>query len=164
MSSKLLYLDWIYGSNRDNLFSQRDESPLQNEIIEKVRGAVGTLSGEEREFVQLYWFEGKPLVEIGQLLGREPSRLDALNRSVMRKLRARLSEYVATRFGVKSASDKCVICDHPRKPEIDSLLIEKPPEDTFRNTMAVLSREYNLRLTTPQILIGHMKYHMNLGR
>lgn len=164
MPSKILYLDWIYGSQSDNAFALSGRSPLQEEIIEKVRMAMESLSAEEREFVQLYWYEGKRLEEIGELLCRQPSKLDALNRTIMRKLRNRLARYVAGRFRLSGVSDNCEVCSHPRKSEIDRLLLEKRPEETFRRTIATLRSDFNMTLSTPQILVGHMRYHMNMGR
>lgn len=160
MSGKLVFLDWIYDVDRVSLFSPGKQSRLQKEIIEKVHDAVDKLPPTEKDFVQLYWFEGRSIAELSELFGKKPHRLESLNKRIMLKMKRRLSGFVADRFGIAAdTTPPCIICDHPRKVEIDDLLCTKKPEETFRPIYRKLKEEFGITISTPQILIGHMKYH-----
>ena len=160
MPGRVLYLDWIYEVGRTKLFAEIGPTPSQNQIIEKVREAVSALPESEQEFVRLYWFEGHSLAELSKLLGRRQHKLDGLNRRILRKLRSRLADYVRESFGVDtSESRECVICSHPHRVEIDQILSTKTEQETFRRIYRELSERLGLRISTPQILLGHMKYH-----
>jgi len=161
MPGRLVFLNWIYDVGRISLFSPKKQSRLQKEIIEKVRDTVDKLPSREREFVQLYWFEGRSMAELSELFGKKPYRLESLNKRILQKLKRRLSEYVACQFGIADdAIPACIICDHPRRIEIDDLLLSKRPEETFRPIYRKLKEEFGLTISTPQILIGHIKYHL----
>lgn len=161
MPARVLYLDWIYDVGRANLFAADGPTEIQKEIIGRVRDAVEQLSPIEREFVQLHWFEGRSLAELSELFGKRPHNLDGINRRILKKLRRSLSSYVTERFGVVVDGNRdCVVCRHPQRCEIDELLLDKKPHETFRPIYGELRDRFNLNITTPQILIGHMKYHM----
>ena len=161
MPGKLIFLDWIYDVGRTNVFGPHEQSQLQKEIIEKVREAVERLSFKEREFIQMYWFEGKSLKELSELFGKKEHKLDGLNRRIMKKLKRILSGYVAERFGiVESNKPSCVICSHPKRSEIDRILLAKKPHETFRTIYRKLKEKYGIKISTPQTLIGHIKYHI----
>jgi hypothetical protein len=164
MPGKLVYLDWIYEVARKGVFGPHEKSDVQKEIIGRVRDAVDKLSPVEREFVQMYWFEGRSLKEVSELLGKRLHNLDGINRRVLRKLKRILSEYVAARFGIIEPNNSdCIICNHPDRREIDRLLIAKKPDETYRPIYRQLRSRFGLRISTPQILIGHIKYHTNSG-
>ena len=164
MPGKLAFLDWIYEVARKGVFGPHEKSDVQKEIIGKVRDAVDKLSPVERDFVQMYWFEGRSLRELLELLGRRLHNLDGINRRILRKLKRILSEYVAVRFGIiEQNNSDCIICNHPDRREIDLLLIAKKPDETYRPIYRQLRSRFGLRISTPQILIGHIKYHTNSG-
>ncbi|MBU1319827.1 MAG: sigma-70 family RNA polymerase sigma factor [candidate division Zixibacteria bacterium] len=161
MPEKLVFLNWIYDVGRISLFSPKKQSRLQKEIIEKVRDAVDNLPSMEKEFVQLYWFEGKSMAELSELFGKKPYKLESLNKRILQKLKRRLSEYVTRQFDLTNDTiPACIICDHPRRIEIDNLLLSKGQEETFRPIYRKLKDEFGLTISTPQILIGHIRYHL----
>jgi len=160
MPGRILFLEWIYDVGRVSLFSSKKQSKLQKEIIAEVRKAVESLPSAEREFIELYWFEGRSLTELSELYGKRPHKLDSLNKRILLKLRRKLAPYVEAKFGIgDDSSASCVLCSSPFRDEIDKLLETKKPEETFRRINRILRSEYGLRITTPQILIGHIKYH-----
>jgi hypothetical protein len=164
MPGKLVFLDWIYDVGFKGVFGPHEKSDVQKEIIGKVRDAVARLSPVERDFVQMYWFEGRSLKELSQLLGKRLHNLDSINRRILRKLKRMLSVYVAERFGIVEANDPdCIICNHPERREIDRLLCAKKPDETYRSIYRQLRSRFGLRISTPQILIGHTRYHTNAG-
>jgi len=161
MPSRIVLSDWIYYFCGENLFGPHEQSDLQIEIIEKVQDAIAKLTDKERKFVEMYWYDGRTIAELSVLLDKTPYNLRSLKDRIIRKLRFCLSQYAAERFRIEETKNLyCVICNHPRKPEIDELLRTKKPEQTFKPIINVLKRSFNLRITTPQILISHMKYHI----
>lgn len=160
MPGRILFLEWIYDVGRTSLFSRKGQSPLQKEIIAEVRKAVESLPSMERDFIELYWFEGRSLTELAELYGKRSHKLDSLNKRILLKLRKKLAPYVEAQFGIRDDSTaQCVICSSPCRAEIDELLQSKRPEETFKRINRILKNKYGIKVTTPQILIGHMKYH-----
>ena len=99
--------------------------------------------------------------EISDLLGRKEYKLDAMHGRVLKILRKKLSSFVAEEFGVcERVNPNCIICCHPEREAIEEILRQKKPEDTFRPIYRELKCKFDLKISTPQILIGHMKYHM----
>ncbi len=162
MAGRIVFLDWIYEVGSQNVFGQQGKSKLQKEIIAKVREAVESLPADERDFISMYWFEGKSLKELSELLGRKPHKLDGMNRRIIKKLKRKLAKYVCEQFGiVEQEVSRCIICSHPERKEIDRILLAKKADETFRPIYKLLSEQFGLKISTPQILIGHIKYHIN---
>lgn len=161
MRGRFVYRNWVYGTRRQGAFGYCRETGLQVEIRARVRDAVMRLSRLEQEFVQLFWFEGRRLVEISELLGIRPHNLDGFNRRILKKLKRMLSGYVRERFGINEPIGRnCVICSHPRRHEIDAVLLTKKPEETCSRVSRELKRRFGLTALTPQTIIGHIKYHI----
>ncbi len=161
MPRKVLFVNWIYDTAHSGAFNGNEQSDLQAEIVERVRSAVGRLSPVEREFIHLHWFEGRSLSEISKLLRRRLHIIEGMNKRCLKKLRTLLSAYVAERFGIEAPSaGRCVICNHPHRQEIDAVLREKRPEQTWGDIGKLLDKAFGLRIVTPQIMISHIDYHM----
>ena len=160
MARRVLLVNWIYDVNRSGAFSANGQSDSPAEIAEVVRDAVGRLQSTEREFVHLYWFEGRSLDEISRLLARRPHILDGIRRRCLRKLRSLLSTFAADRFGIESPRIAgCVICNHPCRREIDAVLRARRPEETWGSVRKSLEARFGLRIPAPQTMISHIEYH-----
>ena len=161
MSSRIVYLDWVYEVSRRNLFDTGEQTVLAKEIVEEVNRAISKLAERDREFVRLYWFEGRPIDELASLFGKSRHNIESLNKCILRKLKTRLAAYVKERFGIDVDSErKCPICYHPERAAIDDLLLAKKESETFKPIYRELRERFGLKVSTPQILIGHMKYHI----
>jgi len=160
MAGKLVFLDWIYDVSATNVFRDNGDKELEREIREEVRRAIAALPEVDREFIQLYWFEGQSIAEIAKRFNKHPHNIEGYSQRILRKLRRLLADFVASRFGVETVREPCLICCHPHRLEIEEILRGKRPEETFKRIYRELAKRFGLRITTPQILIGHMKYHM----
>jgi hypothetical protein len=161
MPRKIIHQNWIYQTDRSGIWQKETSSPRQERIRQAVREELARLPYNEREFVELYWFQRKSLGEIASLLGKKPYKLECLNRRIQRKLKSRLTDFVNLEFGLKlQKSTGCIICAHPSRHEIDELLQSKKPEETFRKYIKILKSDFGIRVRTPQIIIGHIKYHI----
>ncbi|MEW5795268.1 MAG: sigma-70 family RNA polymerase sigma factor [Candidatus Zixiibacteriota bacterium] len=138
-----------------------DAEGSRRELIRSaVRAAIETLSDDEREIVEQVHFMGRTIREIAERSGRSGHRLEAMHQRALRKLRRKLAPLVAKLFGVASASQfECPICQSPHREEIDHIIRERNPDQTWRPVLRRIRDRFGLRLTTPQILIGHEKYH-----
>jgi len=161
MPRKIIHQNWIYQTSRSGIWDGKASSPRQERIRQAVRGELKKLAFHEREFVELYWFQGRSLNEIAALLGKKPYKLECLNKRIRRKLRSLLADFVNSEFGLRIAEDdRCPLCSHPEKDRIDNLLKSKKPEDTFRRIIQILKTDFGIRVSTPQVIIGHLKYHI----
>jgi len=92
---------WAPNSDRDDkgtlasvVKDERAPDPVASfeseEIKEILAGAIEKLSERERTVVALYYYDGLPLKEIGQVLGVTESRASQLHTKAVMRLRARL--------------------------------------------------------------------------
>ncbi len=161
MSSRIVYLDWVYETAREQAFDQSEPSALEKEIVDKVGRAISRLTEREQEFARLYWNEGRSVDEMVVAFNKSPHNIESMNRRILRKLRNDLADFVKERFGIDVESGrKCPICSHARRADIERILRAKTERETFRPVYRKLRDGFGLEIRTPQILIGHMKYHM----
>jgi DNA-binding CsgD family transcriptional regulator len=161
MPRKIIHQNWIYETGHTGSWEKNCPTPRQGRIRHAVQKEVAGLSFREREFIELYWFQGRSIAEIAVLLGRKPYKLECLNRRIQRKLKSRLTDFVNSEFGLNlEKNPNCIICKHPRRDRIDILLEGKKPRETFKRIIQVLKTDFGIKIRTPQIIIGHMKYHM----
>ncbi len=136
--------------------TQEDES-----IDLEVRKAVARLLPDEKQFVELFYFEFRTYGEIARRMKRKVHKLERINQRVREKLRLLLGDFVKERFGIAvSPVTDCVICNSPDKAAIDRLIREKKDEQTYSRLMSILRHEYGLDIRTPQVIIGHRRKHM----
>ncbi len=161
MPRKIINQNWIYLRDSRPIWKKGDSSPRQKRIRQAVHRELEKLPFHEKEFIELYWFQGRSICEIAALLGKKPYKLECLNRRIQRKLKSRLMDFVNSEFGLDiTKSSRCIICNHADRKEIDILLKSKAPEETFKRIIKILKNEYGIKIRTPQIIIGHIKYHI----
>jgi len=187
-SSRVIYQNWIADLGRDpavpvdpdspdELTGQtetrvdeiecsavRPLDPQESQRVERIREAVvealSRLNENEREVVEQFHLMGRTYREIAELSGRTPHRLEALHERAVKKLRKLLAPLVKELYGLGSGSEvECPICSSPRRSEIDRLITERDQEKTWRPVMRRIKTAFGLKITTPQTLIGHQKYH-----
>lgn len=137
-----------------------------------VQSALAKLTADERELVERYLLAGQSMPELADLTGRRPHRLQTAYLRACRKLRALLTPFVVAEFsdgkeltattpdGRTESGPRCPLCLSPRRPEIDQLILARPATETWKGVIGTLRTEYGLRIATPQILIGHLRYHV----
>jgi hypothetical protein len=175
-SSRIIYQNWIAELGRDPSLSLQTAGPAhvdsdgpaaeagmtdRSELIQrKVRAAMAELSEDERELVEQVNFMGRCCSEIAALTGRTEHRLEALHRRALRKLCRRLAPLVKELYGIGlPVVADCPICRSDRRTEIDRLIRQRDPSQTWRPVIKRIREEFSLRISTPQTLIGHEKYH-----
>ena len=129
-------------------------------IRESVREAMNRLPERDREFVERFYFMGQGYRELASQTGQSCHRLEALHRRAIRQLRKELRRFVRERYGIHSKPNYvCPICRSSRRSEIDRLIATRDPKSTWRPIIRTLKDEFNITISTPQVLIGHEKYH-----
>lgn len=147
-------------------------TPRGIRIENAVREALKKLGEEERELVQRYLMAGQSMTEMAELTGRRVHRLTTQYQRALRKLRKYLAPLVAREFGDAVADERgrdeevyaaeslsCPICLSAYRMEIDSIIAARRPDSTWRPVIRKLRESYGIVITTPQILIGHQRYH-----
>ena len=166
-SNRITYQNWIAEIGRDpegrpydastGGFDDHDEGEM---VRRKVSEAVRSLDDDEREYIERFYFMGQSNAAIAEASGRRLHRLEALRRRVFRKLRRKLARFAEDRYGIPSKPrPECPICASPRRGEMDKIIAAKKPSDTWKPVMQRLADEHGLHIGSPQVLIGHQRYH-----
>ena len=146
--------------------SQRviEEREKASEIRSRVRKTLKRLSMQEREFIAQFYFMGKSYREMSEQSGRPIHKLEALHKRAVKKLKKELGGFVRERFGVETGSDAdCLICRSPHVAEINRLISQRDKTATWKPIIKTLRDKYSLKVSSPQMLIGHEKYHIKDG-
>ena len=160
MPRRVVHHNWVYQSIRPAVWDGNEISQRRERICEAVRKEISQLSESEREFMELYWFQGESTLEIARFVDRKPYNLENLNRRIMRKLKNRLAEFAEEEFGLRLGNkSKCVICCHPEIEKINLQLRSRRQHETYRRLIRLLKTDYGIHIKTPQTIIGHLKYH-----
>jgi len=176
-SNRIVYQNWIADLGRDPASSTSADLARFEELVaaetgealevgrleylqQTVRSALGGLSEDERELVEQIHFMGRSCAEMAALTGRTEHRLEALHGRALHKLRRKLAPLVRELFGIDPpAVTDCPICRSSHRPVIDRLIRERDPRLTWRPVMKLIEAETGIRISTPQTIIGHEKYH-----
>jgi len=164
-SNRIVYRDWIVELGRDPALPLPTEGANDHQaaVEEAVEKALEALSEDEREFIQRFYNMGQTYREISESTGRAIHRLEALHRRAAKRLRKELAPLVRQLYGVEGEpAPECLICSSGYRKEIDELIAAKKKSETWRSVIREIRKRYNLKITTPQILIGHEKYHAKL--
>ncbi len=146
--------------SRDQARRVSEEEKSRREIRLQVRRALEALSDEERELIVHFYLMGKSYRELSDRTGRSVHKLEALHKRAVKKLRKELAGFVEQRFGIVTTSHSdCPICNSPYAAEIDRLIGNRDKTTTWKPLITTLREKYNLRVGSPQTLIGHEKYH-----
>ena len=149
----------------------RDENEMlrrarrQAYIGEQVALALAKLTDDEKEFVERFYYCGQSYREISEKSGRAVYKLEAVHKRAVRKLRRYLTPLVRQLYkldlepGNAAFPNACLICSSPHREEIDRLIADRDRRGTWRPVIKILKDKYGLRIKTPQVLIGHEKYH-----
>jgi len=130
-------------------------------ISEQVASAVRLLDDDEREFIARFYHMGETYREISEKSGRQIYSLEAIHKRALKKLRRSLAGLIEREFGFKVSNRNrpCLVCDSGHRDEIDELIASRPPETTWRAVLRTIAQRYEIRIVSPQVLIGHQKYH-----
>lgn len=162
--NRIVYQEWIVNLGRDPARSWPEAADTgggyNDEIVMAVTRALETLSEEEAAMIRRFHFQGLSYQEISRITGREIYRLDALHRRAMRKLTVGLRPLVEESCRRDHfPKTGCPLCSHPAREEIDRLIHSKRREETWKRMIRILRKKYALPIRSPQLLIGHLKYH-----
>jgi RNA polymerase sigma factor (sigma-70 family) len=137
-------------------------TPESDERINfEVRKAVARLQPDEKQFVELFYFEFKSYQEIAQKLRKRIHWLERIHDRALGKLRFILADFVKERFGLDVPEDTdCVICRSPHRQELDRLIRLKKKEETYSRLIRVFKQRYGVDVKTPQAIIGHKRKHI----
>lgn len=161
MSDKFRNLEWALENACGNAWGQQVKSARQERIITRVREELEKLNENERELIEKYWYEGNTMSEIARGQGRPTYKVESFYKQVMRKLKNNLCKFVEMEFKIETEPEKyvCPICSHPRLKEIDGLLATRRPDQTLGKYIKILKHDYGIVISTPQVILGHLKYH-----
>ncbi len=165
---RVTYQNWIvalgYDPSRRRLgfrsVPSESEKHSAEEIREAVERAVDALSEEERLLIIRYYFMGDSYGELTHMTGRAVYKLAAVHGRAVRKLRSRLAGFVRKRFGIQPVElPDCIVCQSSFRDEIDRLIAARDQGRSWKPVIKALKKRYSIAIKTPQILIGHEKYH-----
>ncbi|MBD3333680.1 hypothetical protein GF356_12595 [candidate division GN15 bacterium] len=162
---RIIYHDWLA---RERAVDQSGEvsNGADSEIDQHVQRALATLSENEREFIVHFYFMGQTEQQIAKATGRTVIRVHALHRRAVRKLRRSLGGFVAERFGLElgGRASGCPVCESEFAAEIDWIIANRDRKATWRPVMREIHESFGIQIRSPQVLIGHERYHSRSQR
>ncbi len=165
--NRIIYQNWIVelGRDPDGPLLVGNTSTESRSIIHAVRSALDRLTEEEEEFIVRFYFMGQTYRELCEETGREEYKLSSLHGRSIRKIRSLLTGFVNREFKLPSPMNQnCLLCRSGRVDEINALIASRDKTATWRGVIRELKSRFGIEVKTPQLLIGHEKYHMTMGR
>jgi len=140
----------------------REKPNHRQEILRReVRGAVAKLTYHQREFIECFYFMGETYEQIEKRLGKERYKLERIHHQALERLRFLLADFAEAHLGIKvERSNRCPVCNHPRKDEIEEILKRKKPEESWRPTLDILRTEFDLSVAAVQTVVAHLRKHL----
>jgi len=165
---RIVYQNWIVSLGRDPSLpadnTVGETASYNEEILSAVQVALAALTSEEESFIRAFYFQGWGYRQISGQTGRELYKLEALHQRAVDKLKTHLSVLLDGKYGLAERRPRtCPLCQHERRAEIDRVLASKKEWETWGRCLSILREQYGIPVRTPQLLIGHCKYHM-VGR
>lgn len=161
---KTLYREWIVHLGCDPAmfgFPANDaEQARRRRICRAVRDALDELAEDQREFIVRFYFMGESYREMMSVTVRDRHKLESLHRQSLRRLRTLLAPFVSREYGLPADSIRdCPICASRHRAEIDRLIQRRDKQSTWSPIIRTLKDHFGITISTPQVLIGHEKYH-----
>lgn len=157
-NNRIIFQNWIIESGKYG--TDRPELDNPQETNTAVRDALAKLTEEEREFIAHFYFMGESYGEIAERSGREIHKLASLHERAIKKLRRHLTGYVRQRYDLPVATGTdCPLCRSAERKAIDRLIANRDRTATWKPVMRELEETYKIRVRSPQVIIGHEKYH-----
>lgn len=159
---RTIYQNWIVDLGREpgHIPEDSQEKEASPELEREVSAAIELLNAEEREFIIRFHFMGQGYREISELSGRAIYKLASIHKRAIKKLKLSLASFVSQRYGLKTGRiSNCPICNSEHRYQIEPILTNKTEESTWRPIIRRLREEFDIIISTPQQLIGHVKYH-----
>jgi RNA polymerase sigma factor (sigma-70 family) len=162
-NSELISLDDLAAATISSEAVRRAITEQKNtEVIRHaVQKALKKLDEQGRDFITQFYFIGKTYRQISEQSGRPIHKLEALHKRTLKKLKKELSSFVREHFGIESRLEgNCPICRSSFLPQINRLIAKRNKTATWKPIIKTLREKYRLKITSPQVLVGHEKYHM----
>ena len=161
-SNRIVYRDWIVELGRDPArLPPGEPDEKRRQLVEEAVGrALKSLTEDEREFIQRFYNMGQTYRQIAESTQRAQYRLEALHRRAIKRLRKQLLPLVKELYGLKEEErPDCILCRSEYRREIDRIISKRDRNATWRPVIRKIRERFGLKVSTPQILIGHEKYH-----
>ena len=154
----------MIGMNTGSLFNKQllEKQKKIGRLKKAVKNALEKLQVNEREFIVLFYYMGKTYREISEKSNKEIYRLEAVHKRALKKLKKELAGFVAREYGLKTESNnKCIICQSDFCNQINEIISKRDKRKTWKPVLEEIELKFSLKIKSPQILIGHEKYHIN---
>ena len=150
--------------NTGSLFNKKliEKQKKIEKLKKAVKKAMDKLPVNEREFIVLFYYMGKTYREISEKSNKGIYRLEAIHKRALKKLKKELAGFVAQEYGLKTElNNKCIICQSDFCNQINEIISKRDKRKTWKPVLEKIESEFSLKIKSPQILIGHEKYHIN---
>ncbi len=171
---RLRYLDWLVDIGREPAPSDPEadcpavfgdhgaDSPRLAALRSAVQDGLAQLDDNDRELVVQSVILGRSLVELAAAMNRDVHRVEAQQRRALRRLKSLLAPIVRRDFGLETEPDSsCPICQSPRRQEIDAIIAARDRRRPWTPILRTLRVDFALSISTPQVVIGHERYHLS---
>lgn len=169
-SSRIVYQNWIVDLGRDPeaIYSNRDpndcihDEKRVEQIRRAVKAAIAKLDEDERELIFHYHYMGESYRKISDKSGWPVPKLDAMHKRTLMKLRKLLAPFVNEIFDLgptPTQTPSCRVCNSEFVEELNEIISNRDRKQTWKPVLDLFRTKYNLVINSPQLLVGHEKYH-----
>ena len=162
---KIRFLNWAYeilteAVELESNIPLIEDSSSDEELENKVRESLEKLEPEQKLLVELFYFQGKSYRQMERVLKLNNKKLEYLHQRTVADLKFLLSDYVQKRFKIKGdiVPNTCVICEHPKRKEIEKIIDSKKESQTWKRVLKKLKQKFDLEIKAPQALMGHKRH------
>ncbi|MDH3889883.1 MAG: hypothetical protein OEV49_02265 [candidate division Zixibacteria bacterium] len=166
--NRIVYQNWIVDLGRDPETQcqasdsiDADQSDRRAEqICQTVDVALYRLDDEEREFIIRFHYMGESYRQISDKSGRPVHKLEALHKRSLKKLRRLLAPLADEVFGLRAGQEQaCPVCNSKYLVQLNEIIRNRDRRQTWKPVLNLFRTKYNLTISSPQLLVGHEKYH-----
>lgn len=163
-----MYQNWIVDLGRDpearNLNPEAVPGIHDEKRVEQIHQAVSTamaeLDEDEREFIIHFHYMGESYRQISDKSGWPVHKLESLHKRCLLRLKKLLAPFVDEAFGIGTEPYRdCPICDSVFSEQLNEIIRNRDRKSTWTPVLRLFRTRYNLFISSPQLLVGHEKYH-----
>jgi hypothetical protein len=127
------------------------------ELVLNVNRALAKLDPLLQDILKGRYYDGETIDALAVRYGISGKEIKRLVYEAVRQMRFHLGEFVRKRWGI-DAGDTCRVCAHPLRGQIEEILRDRKPAESWRIVTEKIRKATGERFHPPQILKAHINH------
>ena len=145
--------------NQDSDLITKNQTEAQK-VRHAVQNALKALTVDEKELIIRLYYMGRTYREISEKSGKTISMLEAIKTRAFKKLKKELTQFVSEQYGLKPEFEtNCIICNSEHCHLINQIIVNRDKKEIWKPVIDQIMNKFEIKIRSPQLLIGHEKYH-----